>query len=833
MQSLHSFVLEKIFKSSILPILFIELLLIVLIFIFGFLQEEKNEELLQNTAAESFEEVASQVTQRMNAKIERVEKDATALKLIIESLFKHSQFYDGSNLSYTYDEGFFIRKKNELSTIYTTNLNSLNDKDKEALKILNMTEVALDAVMHQYKGIVDSAWVNIGANYSLYYPIINVKEELSSNLNPTEQSYYYKANEEHNPEKRTIFIPLFQEPWALSLGQIGSVVSPIYKGDKMAGVIGMTLTTENTRELSDISLPFDAYIILLGEKGHVLFSSDEKEFYKDFKINSFNALHQQKSDASLTPFVCDPSPESNFVFFQKDLKDTGLNLILIAKKDNIHAEINAVYFQTRKYGFISLIIIAFIHFLLFFYIRSKTKKVSQVISKPISQIAEISQQLFNEKKLSLGKSNIHEFDTLQANLYKAHDKLIEQLYVDYQTQLPNLNKLHLDINENSTLLLICVENYKRIQNIYGPKVSLEVLKKLTQMLETFPRSQMSLYRIYNDTFALLSNAKVHLQDELHYLYNRLSLEHIHLNDFDISLNYALSISFPCAKSELPLFSRADIALDEAKKQEHRKYLSFDENSNEKELFKQHQQWAKRLQSALHENRLVAFFQPIYDIKEKRVHKFESLVRMIEGDDVISPYYFLGVAKQMGKLSDITLLMLRHVFKQAQVYTDVEFSVNTSFEDFEEAGLMSDIQNLVAEFGINTQKIILEILETGKYKDEKHVIKTINDLKNMGFKIAIDDFGTGNSNFAHLMLMQVDYIKIDGQFVKDIIKDKQSQNITKTINAFAHMTGALSIAEFVADKEIFESIKNLGVDYAQGYYISEPKPASQIEDMLKL
>ena len=833
MQNLHHFVLEKIFKSSIRPILFIELLLIILIFIFGFLQEEKNEELLQNTAAQSFEEVAEQVTQRMNAKIERVEKDATAIKIVIESLFEHSQFYDGSNLSYMNKEGFFIRQNKGMSTVYTTNLKSLNAKDKEALKVLTMAELSLDAVMHQYIGIVDSAWVNIGPHYSLYYPIIKVQDELSSTLNPTKQSYYYKANEKHNPQRGTIFIPLFQEPWALSLGQIGSVVSPIYKNDKMTGVIGMTLTTENTKELSDISLPFGAYIIILGDKGHVLFSSDEKEFYKDFKINSFNALHQKKSNASLTPFVCNPTEESNFVFFQKKLHETGLNLILIAKKDNINAEINAVYFQTRQYGLISLVVIAFIHLFLFFYIRKKTKKVSEVISKPIVQLANISQMLFDEKKLNLEKSTIHEFDTLQGNLHKAHNKLLEQLYYDLQTHLPNLNKLHQDINENSSLILICIENYKLIQNIYGPHVSLDVLTKLISMLQTFPRSQMVLYRIYNDTFALLSNSKVHLQDELKYLYNRLALEHVHLDEFDISLNYALSLSFPCAQSELPLFSRADIALSEAKKQEHRKYLSFNENNNEKELFKQNQQWAKRFQSALHENRLVPFFQPIYDIQKKKVHKFESLVRMIEGEEVISPYFFLGVAKQMGKLSDITLLMLTHVFHLAQTYTDVEFSVNTSFEDFEEAGLMQDIQKLVAEFGINTQNIIIEILETGKYKDEKHVIQTINELKHMGFKIAIDDFGAGNSNFAHLMLMKVDYIKIDGQFVKDICHDEQSQNITKTINAFAHMTGALSIAEFVSDEDIYERIKELGIDFAQGYHISEPKPASQIDLMLKL
>ncbi len=831
MQSLHTFVLENIFKSSIRPILIIELLLIVLIFVFGFLQEERNEALIQNTAAESFEEVSYQVNERMNDKIERVEKDADALSLMIEALFEQSEYYSGTHLSYQYDQGFFIRKNKGPATVYTTNLERLGKKDKQALKILSMAEAPLDAIMQQYKGVVDSAWINVGKNYSLYYPGIIVQDELSPSLDPTKQSYYFKADAEHNPQKKTLFIPHFQEPWAMSLGQIGSVVSPIYIKEKMAGVVGMTLTVENTREISDMDLPFGAYVIILGQEGHVLFTSDEESFYKDFRIHSFGALHKKGLTESLKQFAYADKEASNFVFFRKMLNNTGLELILIAKKDKINKDINEVYFQTRVYGMISLAIIAFVHLLLFVYIRSRTKTVSNVISTPVTEIAEISQMLFDEKKLDLHKSDIKEFDILQRNLHKAHAKLLEQLYFDMQTHLPNLNKLQMDIGEKSTLILICVKNYKMVQNIYGPKVIEKVLSALIEMLQTFPRSPMQLYRIYNDTFALHSEAKVHLQDELKYLYNRLSLEDIHLKEFDIALNYALSLALPNADSELPLFSRADIALDEAGKQEHRKYLSFDEKHNDKKLFKQNQEWAKRLQKALHEKRIVPFFQPIYDVKEKKVHKFEALVRMIEGEEVILPHRFLGVAKQMGKLSDLTLLMMEGVFGLANAYPDIEFSINTSFEDYEEANILNDIDRMVKKFGVNTDKIIIEILETGQYKDENYAVDTISKLKQLGFKIAIDDFGTGNSNFGHLMLMKVDFIKIDGQFVKNIATDEQSQNITKTINEFAHMTGAETVAEYVCDAGVFEKVCGLGVDYVQGYYICEPRPASQIDEML--
>ncbi len=831
MQSLNSFVLRQIFKSSVLPIVLIEVFLITLIFVFGFLQEERNEVLIQSTAAQSFEEVSHQVMERMNAKIERVQKDASALKSIIESLFENSSYYNNPTLSFFSDEGFFIRDQKGPASIYTTNIDVLNKNDTEVLKVLSMAEPSVDAVMQQYEGVVDSAWINIGKYYSLFYPSIVVQEELYSTLDPTQQRYYFKADEEHNPEKNTIFIPLFQEPWAMDLGQIGSVVAPIYIKDKMEGVIGMTLTSQNTQEISDITLPFGAYIILLGEKGHVLFTSNEKEFYEDFGIHSFNSLHQRGEKDTLEPFVCSPTQESNFVFFQKMLHDTGLELVLIAKKDAINAQINKVYFETRQYGVISLIVIVIVHLLLFVYIRLNTKKVSKVISTPIQEIAEISQMLFDEKRLHLHKSDIHEFAILHKNLHKAHNKLLDQLYFDAQTHLPNLNKLHMDIGENSTLILVCAENYKMVKNIYGPKIAGDALSKLIEMLHTFPRSKMQLYHIYSDTFALRSDAKIHLQDELHYLYNRLSLAHIRLDEFDIALNYSLSLALPCADSELPLFARADIALDEARRQEHIKYLSYDEARNEKELFKDNQEWAKRLQSALHEHRLVPFFQPIYDMKHKRVRKFEALVRMLEGEEVVSPYMFLDVAKKMGKLTDVTLLMLRSVLEVAQRYPEVEFSINTSFEDFEEANIMYDIQNMLSAINVDTRKIIIEILETGKYKDENEAIAIIKNLKKLGFKIAIDDFGTGNSNFAHLMLMQADYIKIDGQFVKNIASDEQSYNITKTINEFSHMTGAQTVAEFVSDADAFEKVSELGVDFVQGYYISEPRPASHIDEML--
>lgn len=832
MQRLHTFVLNKIFKSSILPILLIEVLLIILIFVLGFWQEEKNETLVQQTAAASFEEVAKQVTARLSAKIEGVEKDATALKLMLESLYQSPEKVSLEE-EYRFSEGFFIREENALATVYTTNLTELTPMDRINLRYLSHMESPLHALMQQHQGVVESAWINLGKHYSLFYPAIEVEKELSADLDPTTQAYYFKADAQHNPEKKTIFIPHFQESWALELGQIGSVVAPIYDGDTLKGVLGMTLSVQNTQMISGIQLPFDAYIILLDKEGHVLFSSKEDAFYKDFGINTFSALYRQKRMENLQKFHIEKLEQKQYIYFQRMLQHTGLELLLISKQDSINHEINKVYFQTRQYGVIALIVIVLIHLGLFWYIRRRVKSVSDVITQPIGEVAKVSESLLQEAPLNLNESRIYEVDVLQKNMHLAHAKLLEQLYYDGQTRLPNLVKLHQDIKEGSTLILVSVDNYKMLKNIYGLEVAHAVLEKLVEILLSFPRTPMRLYRIYNDTFALLSDTKVHLQEELKYLYDRLSLERIPLDAFDIALNYSLSLALPSMQSKLPLFARAEIALYKAREQEHRKYLLFDENRNDEGIFAQNQEWSKRFQTALHEHRIVAFFQPIYNIQEGCVNKFESLVRMIEGDEVILPYHFLHIAKQLGKLSDITLLMLKEVFEQVKKFPDVEFSINTSFEDFEEANLLHDIKKMIEHEVVNTRNIIIEILETGTYKDEQYVIDTIKALKALGFKIAIDDFGAGNSNFAHLMLMQVDYIKIDGQFVRNIIEDVQSQNITQTINRFGHLAGAKTVAEFVADEAIFEMISKMGIDYAQGYYICEPREASQIDQMLSI
>ena len=118
-------------------------------------------------------------------------------------------------------------------------------------------------------------------------------------------------------------------------------------------------------------------------------------------------------------------------------------------------------------------------------------------------------------------------------------------------------------------------------------------------------------------------------------------------------------------------------------------------------------------------------------------------------------------------------------------------------------------------------IVFELLETEGIENYNEVKTFISDIKKFGCKVAIDDFGSGYSNFSHILNLNVDYIKIDASIIKNIVEDKNSEYIAKLIVDFSNRVGVKTIAEFVHSKEVFEKVKDLGVDYSQGYYFSEP------------
>jgi len=428
-------------------------------------------------------------------------------------------------------------------------------------------------------------------------------------------------------------------------------------------------------------------------------------------------------------------------------------------------------------------------------------------------------------------------------IIKGKDILKQQNITDSLTKLGNRIRLLEDVEnikkDKLTLFVFDVVKFSQINGFFGHKKGDEFLKQFALEIESFSKSlkfTTSSYRLRGNTFALLVHfeklqSKELVEDINNALFKLFENIKIKVNDIHTSVEIRVGIASKCIKKDekficASLLNNAETALSEAKK-DSLSYLYFNDIKDINERYKENINWANKLRDIFDNKsdaKLKAYFQPIYNIKSKKIEKFEALVRIEDGDKVISPFKFLDVAKQINFLTKITKEVFSqslHTFKNK----NFEFSLNITTQDLKNEKHMNWLCYEIEKAGFKTSSIVLEILED---EDMYEYIDTISTLKAKGFKLAIDDFGTGYSNFQKLQQLNVDYIKIDGSLVKNIANNPKDLTIIRSICNYAQAIGVKTIAEFVADENIYELIKTSGVDYAQGYFIGQPNPSIEVE-----
>jgi len=229
-----------------------------------------------------------------------------------------------------------------------------------------------------------------------------------------------------------------------------------------------------------------------------------------------------------------------------------------------------------------------------------------------------------------------------------------------------------------------------------------------------------------------------------------------------------------------------------------------------------------VKTAIENNNIVSYFQPIVDNKTKSITKYESLVRLIDQNGkVLTPYFFLDISKKGKYYSKITKIVLKNSFKVLKK-VDEDISINISAIDIESSSTQKYIFKLLNKYKKYTSRVVFELLEDEGIKHFQTIVDFISKVKSYGVKIAIDDFGAGYSNFERLLDYQPDILKIDGCLIKNILTDRYSLSIVKTIVAFAKEQNIQTVAEFVENREVFELLKSLDIDFTQGYYFGKPK-----------
>ena len=398
----------------------------------------------------------------------------------------------------------------------------------------------------------------------------------------------------------------------------------------------------------------------------------------------------------------------------------------------------------------------------------------------------------------------------------------KQVVTDKLTGLQNrfaLNSMLDNLENERSLILVNIDNFDSVNTIYGYDNGNKVIQSLAKLITKNMLTNSELYYIGSDEFCIVAQEmdrekiKIYAKD----LQALVANSFVELDGNKLKGTVTISI----AQGRENLLKYAHIALKEAKNKGKNRIEFYAKELDVEKLQHQIQEYSPIIRQAIESGNVVPYFQPIVDNATHKITKYECLARIEEGDKVYSPYYFIDIAKMIGLVSEITKIMIDKSFK-AFSGTDYSFSINITEVDLNDEYLYDYFQEKLQEYNIDVSRVVLEVLEGVSAHGLSNSLQQLKRLKAFGFTVAIDDFGTQNSNFERVNNMNVDFIKIDGGFVKNMATDEKSYSIVKTISEFSKSIGAKVIAEYVHNEETQKMVEELGIEYSQGYYWSEPK-----------
>ena len=433
---------------------------------------------------------------------------------------------------------------------------------------------------------------------------------------------------------------------------------------------------------------------------------------------------------------------------------------------------------------------------------------------------------FNKMRLSLKNS----FEEIE----ERNKKLQIEAYSDKLTGLPNRKKLLEDLEKfhYPSIILLNIDSFQEINDFYGSEIGDFILKETgTRIQSLFLDDNYHIYKIGPDEYVIGMENKADkrgLEVLSIYFCEGIMDKHYVIKDNEIFISITAGISL-AGDSDKPKYSNrqeylllnADMALKKAKELQKR-YLFFDKSMEIEKEYEYNIKWTRKLKSAIKEDRIVPYFQPIVNNLNGNIEKYECLARLIDTDgSIIAPDIFLKVSKKAGLYRFITSIIIEKsiiVFRN----TPYEFSFNLTVEDISDDKIRNIIFSSLKENLSLARQIIFEIVETESIQNYEEVKRFINEVKKFGCKIAIDDFGAGYSNFDYLMQLNVDYIKIDAILIKNMDTDINAQIITRTISNFARELKIKTISEYVHNQEIYRKNVEFGIDFSQGYYFGQPE-----------
>ena len=432
---------------------------------------------------------------------------------------------------------------------------------------------------------------------------------------------------------------------------------------------------------------------------------------------------------------------------------------------------------------------------------------------------------------------------------KLAEKIAYQASHDALTNLANRSEFDLYINRSlesahsdgaeHALCYLDLDQFKVVNDTSGHIAGDELLRQLGALLRKHIRKEDLLARLGGDEFGILMHncSLDHAFSACEKIRNVIGDFNFAWEDrcFNVGVSIGVSAIASTSGNAGELLKEADAACYAAKDKGRNRVHVF--RPDDEELAQRHgeMQWVEKIHQGLNGNRFSLYGQIIIPVSgdEEGLH-FETLIRYQDSKgNIIPPGAFLPAAERYNQAPALDRWVIETLFswmaKQPGFVNDLKLcSINLSGLSFSDETMLKFITKQFNRWFIPPEKVCFEITETAAIANLSDAVTFIQALKKHGCHFSLDDFGSGLSSFAYLKNLPVDYIKIDGQFVKDILEDKVDLAMVRSINEVGHVMQKKTVAEFVENKDILAVLNQLGVDYAQGYGIGKPVPLAELK-----
>lgn len=410
---------------------------------------------------------------------------------------------------------------------------------------------------------------------------------------------------------------------------------------------------------------------------------------------------------------------------------------------------------------------------------------------------------------------------------------------DTLTDLPNRVALQQRIDESipsgtpGALLMLDIDHFKYVNDNYGHRTGDQLIRGVGSALRDMMRDfSGELYRLGGDEFAIHLPGSLR-QDAIQVADRALeTVQHYRLQASgskgisNISTSIGIALYPFHGETVSEVLSNVDIAMYQAKEHGRNRYVLFDRAADAMRDTHKRVHWSMKLREAIDDDRLLLFSQPVVRLSDQKVMHHEILLRLRDDEGkIVMPGNFIEIAESIGMIKELDMRvvekLLLYMHQHDQMGRKLRYFVNLSRVSISDVHWVKRFVDMLSVSKVDPGQLVFEITETAAMSEIDVTLSFIRQLKEMGSRFALDDFGAGFSSFYYLKRFEVDYLKIDGSFIRDLCSDTSNQVFVKALNDVAKGMGKQVIAEWVETPEVLKLLQDIGAQYGQGYLFSKP------------